>query len=167
MIHYAEAVAEILELLPKEGFLFKYLASVQCKDRATEFKHRCRGLGIEGLTLHSFRYAWAERARKVGMLLQLCELRTSVANDPVLPVNVFGAKASDIALRTAQMPKELVKEFSLNVLFSVDDLLIFFKFDGSLLRVLNFGPGLTVEKWAKEPLHIQGEIMQTPEIVVR
>lgn len=67
VIHYADAVAEILELLPKEGFLFRYLASVQCKDRATEFKQRCRGLGIEGLTLHSFRYAWAERARKVGM----------------------------------------------------------------------------------------------------
>jgi len=35
-------------------------------DRATEFKQRCRGLGIEGVTLHSYRYAWAERARTCG-----------------------------------------------------------------------------------------------------
>jgi len=33
------------------------------KYRATEFKQRCRGLGIEGVTLHSYRYGWAERAR--------------------------------------------------------------------------------------------------------
>ncbi len=32
-------------------------------DRATEFKQRCQQLGI---TLHSYRYAWAERAKTVG-----------------------------------------------------------------------------------------------------
>ena len=67
VIHYSNAVAEILAKLPKDGFLFPYLASVDCKDRANEFRQRCEGLGIKGLTLHSFRYAWAERARKVGM----------------------------------------------------------------------------------------------------
>src|SRR5881409_2848336 len=35
-------------------------------DRATEFKQRCRGLAIEGVSLHSYRYAWAERALTVG-----------------------------------------------------------------------------------------------------
>jgi len=35
-------------------------------DRATEFKQRCEGLGITGVSLHSYRYAWAERARKCG-----------------------------------------------------------------------------------------------------
>ncbi len=43
-----------------------YLRSVRPGDRATEFKQRCRGLGIEGVSLHSYRYAWAERARKAG-----------------------------------------------------------------------------------------------------
>ena len=36
-------------------------------DRATEFKSRCRQLGIQGVTLHSYRYAWAERAKVAGM----------------------------------------------------------------------------------------------------
>ena len=35
-------------------------------DRATEFKQRCEGLRIQGVTLHSYRYAWAERAKIAG-----------------------------------------------------------------------------------------------------
>ena len=38
------------------------LSSVRESDRATEFKQRCEGLGIDGVTLHSYRYAWAERS---------------------------------------------------------------------------------------------------------
>jgi hypothetical protein len=39
---------------------------VRAADRATEFKQRCRGLKISGVTLHSYRYAWAERAKSAG-----------------------------------------------------------------------------------------------------
>lgn len=35
-------------------------------DRATEFAQRCRPLGIAVVTLHSYRYAWAERAKVCG-----------------------------------------------------------------------------------------------------
>ncbi len=35
-------------------------------DRATEFRQRCDGLGIKGISLHSYRYAWAERAKSCG-----------------------------------------------------------------------------------------------------
>ena len=52
--------------LPKHGPMFPYLATVRAGDRATEFAQRCRGLGITGVTLHSYRYAWAERARICG-----------------------------------------------------------------------------------------------------
>jgi integrase len=56
----------VLRRLPEVGPLFPYLRTVRAGDRATEFKQRCRGLDIEGVSLHSYRYAWAERARKVG-----------------------------------------------------------------------------------------------------
>ena len=46
--------------------MFAYLASVRAGDRAAEFGKRCRRLGILGITLHSYRYAWAERAKTVG-----------------------------------------------------------------------------------------------------
>jgi integrase len=61
--------SEALHLLkdrPSEGHLFPYLATVRAGDRATEFASRCRQLGIKGVTLHSYRYAWAERALKCG-----------------------------------------------------------------------------------------------------
>ena len=63
LLHFGEEVAAILRTLPKQGFLFPNLARVRASDRATEFKQRCRSVGVSGVTLHSYRYAWAERAR--------------------------------------------------------------------------------------------------------
>ena len=65
-IRFGKEVEDILATLPKTGLLFPYLATVRPGDRATEFKQRCAGLGIEGVTLHSYRYAWAERAKTAG-----------------------------------------------------------------------------------------------------
>ena len=61
-----EEMAEILRDLPGSGHLFPYLRTVRAGDRATEFKQRCDGLGIKGVSLHSYRYAWAERAKTAG-----------------------------------------------------------------------------------------------------
>ena len=66
ILHLGEAALNTLKDLPGEGLLFPYLARVRAGDRATEFKQRCRGLGIEGVSLHSYRYAWAERAKTCG-----------------------------------------------------------------------------------------------------
>lgn len=64
LIKFGKRCAAILRALPQTGPLFPYLRTVDCKDRATEFRQRCQGLEIKGVTLHSYRYAWAERARK-------------------------------------------------------------------------------------------------------
>ena len=56
----------LLKDLPSEGPLFPYLSTVRSGDRATEFKQRCKQLKIENVTLHSYRYAWAERAKTAG-----------------------------------------------------------------------------------------------------
>ena len=66
LIRFGTEVATILRRRPVSGSLFPYLRTVRACDRATEFKQRCKGLGIEGITLHSYRYSWAERARKCG-----------------------------------------------------------------------------------------------------
>ena len=66
MIHFGPDIEAILRRLPTEGHLFPRLQSVRCGDRATEFKQRCEGLGIKGVSLHSYRYAWAERAKQCG-----------------------------------------------------------------------------------------------------
>jgi len=65
-LSFGEEAAEILRRRPASGSLFPKLALWHEKHRAKEFKRRCVGLGIDGITLHSYRYAWAERALKAG-----------------------------------------------------------------------------------------------------
>ena len=66
MLRFGSEIGEILRRLPISGPLFPYLRTVRAGDRATEFKQRCDGLGIKGVSLHSYRYAWAERAKQCG-----------------------------------------------------------------------------------------------------
>lgn len=66
LIRFDDEVERILRGLPAAGPLFPYLRTVRPGDRATEFMQRTRGLGIKGVSLHSYRYAWAERARRCG-----------------------------------------------------------------------------------------------------
>jgi hypothetical protein len=66
IVHLGPTVLEILRDLPGTGALFRYLSTVRSGDRATEFKQRCLGLDIKGVSLHSYRYAWAERTKVAG-----------------------------------------------------------------------------------------------------
>ena len=56
-----------MESLPKYGPLFPRMARIQENHRAKMFIKRLKTVGITGISLHSYRYAWAERAKTVGM----------------------------------------------------------------------------------------------------
>ena len=60
-------LADLLKDLPAEGFLFPRIARETSPMRASEFRRRCMLVGIEGVSLHSFRYSWAERACSAGI----------------------------------------------------------------------------------------------------
>jgi integrase len=66
MFHFGESVVEILKTLPQQGPLFPRIRKAREADRATYFKRRCALRGVFGVTLHSYRYAWAQRAREAG-----------------------------------------------------------------------------------------------------
>jgi integrase len=66
IMRFDDEVAELFRSLPTSGPLFPYLRTVRAGDRATEFHQRCVGLNIKGVSLHSYRYAWAERAKTAG-----------------------------------------------------------------------------------------------------
>ena len=66
LIRFGAEVETILQRRPQAGALFPYLCTVRAGDRATEFRQRCEWLKIKGVSLHSYRYAWAERALKCG-----------------------------------------------------------------------------------------------------
>jgi integrase len=57
---------EIIQRLPTSGLLFPTISKSSSNDRSAEFCRRCRLLSIEGVSLHSYRHAWAQRAKSVG-----------------------------------------------------------------------------------------------------
>ena len=66
IIHFGRDLAEVLRDLPGEGLLFPRLAGMDEKHRAALFQRCCRRMHITGVSLHSYRYAWAERAKTAG-----------------------------------------------------------------------------------------------------
>jgi integrase len=56
----------LLESLPRFGPLFPTIKRSSASDRSAEFRRRCRIAGVEGVSLHSYRHAWAERAKACG-----------------------------------------------------------------------------------------------------
>jgi integrase len=62
----SKSLTAILEQLPTIGALFPKISKTTDNARSAEFYRRCKLLGIEGVSLHSYRYAWAERAKTCG-----------------------------------------------------------------------------------------------------
>ncbi len=57
---------DLLSRLPKSGKLFPDFCLMSSGHRSTEFSRRCRSVGIKGISLHSYRHAWAQRAKSAG-----------------------------------------------------------------------------------------------------
>jgi hypothetical protein len=57
----------ILDQFSQEGYRFAKIRLELPKHRSAEFRRRGRTLKIKGRVLHSYRYAWAQRARSAGM----------------------------------------------------------------------------------------------------
>jgi integrase len=66
LISFGNDVAAILKTLPTKGELFPALARIHERHRAKMFIKRLKTVGITGVSLHSYRYAWAERAKEAG-----------------------------------------------------------------------------------------------------
>jgi hypothetical protein len=65
-LRVGERLKTLVLQLPESGLLFPGIAAANNSARAAEFRRRCRLLKINGVSLHSYRYAWAERARACG-----------------------------------------------------------------------------------------------------
>ena len=65
-IQIGSSLAAILVQLPKHGPLFPTILEIPARHRSSEFWRRCKLLKITGASLHSYRYAWAERAKACG-----------------------------------------------------------------------------------------------------
>jgi integrase len=57
----------LLKQLPSAGPMFPRLRLLSEDERASHFRKVCIRAGVSGVTLHSYRYGWAERAYAAGM----------------------------------------------------------------------------------------------------
>ena len=62
-----KGLQEVLRQLPKSGPLFPHVTLMDDRSRACTFWKLCKRAKIEGISLHSYRYSWAERAKVVGI----------------------------------------------------------------------------------------------------
>jgi integrase len=62
-----KGLEEILRQLPKRGPLFPDITKMDDRSRSCFFWKLCKRLKIEGISLHSYRYSWAERAKIIGI----------------------------------------------------------------------------------------------------
>lgn len=66
VVRFGKSFAEVLRGLPQVEILFPTLARMDAKHRASRFQRSYRRVKVTGVSLHSYRYAWAERAKRAG-----------------------------------------------------------------------------------------------------
>lgn len=104
-----------------------------------------------------------------------------VADRAITPVDVLGREECYIGLASAQVPAELVKQQTLLVMrliapgplvaaccsgFALNDTLVLFKADGALGRVHDLRPLPLGNDRFQEPIHIEREVVNPPQINV-
>jgi integrase len=109
---FGAAVEAILRERPAVGPLFPHFGKQESAARATRFSERCQKLGIVGVSLHSYRYAWAERARQAGIPnASLTKLNVRTNKD-----SVYGKKSVIESLRNVGLTTTVFKYVSLAIL---------------------------------------------------
>jgi integrase len=73
IISYGDLAENIFKTLPATGYLFPQIAPWRHSDRAKAFIRRCKLVGVSGVSLHSYRYSWAERAKRAGYPLRFAQ----------------------------------------------------------------------------------------------
>jgi hypothetical protein len=63
----------LLQSLPRFSDLFPNIKPMSANHRSAEFRRRCRVAGIAGVSLHSYRHAWAQRAKACGYPLRFAQ----------------------------------------------------------------------------------------------
>jgi integrase len=91
---FGAAAEAVLRERPNIGPLFPHFGKQESAARATRFADRCQKLEIVGVSLHSYRYAWAERAKVVGMPERFAQEALGHTSAAVHRAYAKGAKVS-------------------------------------------------------------------------
>ncbi len=82
----------LLRQLPAQGPLFPYWSQTRPEDRSAEFRRRCRLLKLEGISMHCYRYGWAERAFEHGYPERFAQAALGHSSKAVHQAYAKGAK---------------------------------------------------------------------------
>ncbi len=83
----SKALETVLSHLPTTGALFPKLSTFTANDRASRFRRRCARAGVKGVTLHSYRYAWAFWT----VVNNASQRANGIDHSPLCPLNAPGA----------------------------------------------------------------------------
>jgi integrase len=79
-----DKLAALLKSLCAQHDLFPNIKRTSSKYRSSDFWHRCRVAGVHGVSLHSYRHAWAARARACGYPQQFAQIALGHSSRAVL-----------------------------------------------------------------------------------
>jgi len=91
-----DELMKLLNELPQEGYLFPTLAPQGDQVRASRFRKVADRLGFTDISLHSYRYAWAQRAKSYGMPLR--EAMAHLGHGSKAVHSTYSAKAEVVSL---------------------------------------------------------------------
>ena len=109
----------------------------------------------------NFRHFIIEAHDGDGAGLFACE-----ADDVVFPINVFSFEVRQIGLRRAHVPRQFIERLAFRIQFAGDDGLMFLPGDGAFILELNFGPLAFHDDRPRQPRHVQGEVVDAPQIYI-
>ena len=88
-------------------------------------------------------------------------------NHPVLPLDIFGFEEGDVGLGCAQVPRQLIERFPHGIQLAGDDGFMLRPRDGPLLLVLHIRPALFRQDRPRQPIHVQGKVVDAAQLGVR
>jgi hypothetical protein len=96
VIAIGDGLMALLRELPQQGYLFPHLAPQAEVTRASRFRKIANRLGFTKISLHGYRYAWAQRAKSFGMPLR--EAMAHLGHGSKIIHHTYSAQAEVVSL---------------------------------------------------------------------
>jgi len=96
IIAIGDNLMKLLDELPQHGYLFPTLAPQEGVTRASRFRKIANRLGFRQISLHGYRYAWAQRAKSFGMPLR--EAMAHLGHGSKIIHHTYSAQAEVVSL---------------------------------------------------------------------
>ena len=81
-----------------------------------------------------------------------------------VPIHILRFKECQVGLRCAQVPRQFVERLAFGIVFAGDNGQMFGQRDAALFLELDGGPAFLGQHRPRQPGHVQGEVVDAPQI---